>query len=143
MSTNNVNKMENEIINAFASRLMQLSQDVQNSTGSLHTKNDVLVLLERALDNSFVKTICEIVAENQIEVELQTDNCYYSLDMVTEAIGNMNFASYVTVDKDSAEFSLSYNNRIELDEVEFEVDDSELLEDFEIKLNEALEKTRN
>ena len=143
MSTNNVNKMENEIINAFASRLMQLSQDVQNSTGSLHTKNDVLVLLERALDNSFVKTICEIVAENQIEVELQTDNCYYSLDMDTEAIGNMNFASYVTVDKDSAEFSLSYNNRIELDEVEFEVDDSELLEDFEIKLNEALEKTRN
>lgn len=144
MTTYNVTNIQNEIAISLAARVSVLKAEVLHSTGSLHTKEDVIALLDRALNESIMSTISDIIASNKEEVEVEkTEGELYSLDMITEAIGNMDFSSYVNVDKDSAEFSLSYNNRIELDDVDFEVDDEELIEDFEIKLNQALENTRN
>lgn len=144
MTTYNVTNIENEIAISLAARVSVLKAEVLHSTGSLHTKEDVIALLDRALNESIMSTISDIIASNKQEVEVEkTEGELYSLDMITEAIGRMNFSSYVNVDNDSAEFQLSYNNQVELNDVDFEVDEDELLEDFEEELTRAYNNTKS
>jgi hypothetical protein len=138
MVTYNVTKIENEISVLLSTRLAVSKAEVECSTGCLHTKEDVYAVLENALNPTLLGMIADIIAANKEEVSVQqSDEKLYSLDMITEAMGNMNFNSYVNIDNDSAEFQLSYNNCVELNDVEFEVDDEELIEEFENELSLA------
>jgi hypothetical protein len=144
MTTYNVTNIENEIAISLAARVSVLKAEVMHSTGSLHTKEDVIELLDRALNSSIMTSISEIIASNKQEVEVEkNDEQMYSLEMICEAFDKLSFTNYVTIDNDSAEFQLNYNNQVELNDVEFEFDEEELVEDLEVKLNEILNKHNN
>lgn len=101
---------------------------VQNAPSSIFTKDDVLNLLngiefpKEAVINpltdfqiqSLIKTIHEAIADNAGDID---NDC---------------------IDKDSAEFSLNYNNCIELDSVGFDSD--QIVDTITNGIDEAIEK---
>ena len=90
---------------------------VQNSVSSIFTKDYVLKLIE------------------SIEQEQQTNQVYDLIKKLQDLQENIsyrfqNLSSEEVVDFDSVEFSISYNNRIEVDGVNLNVDNlTEVVED--------------
>ena len=83
---------------------------VQNAPGSMYTREDVISLLNRLEVQDAPKIVP--LTDFQIEHLINTVK-----DAITENAENV---SSDCIDKDSAEFSLNYNNCIELDSVEFD-----------------------
>jgi hypothetical protein len=82
---------------------------VQNSVSSIFTKDDVLKLIE------------------SIEQEQQTNQVYDLIKKLQDLQENIsykfqNLCSDEVVDYDSVEFSIGYNNRIEVEDVSLNVD---------------------
>lgn len=83
---------------------------VQNAPSSIFTKDDVLNLLNR------IEIPKEAVINPLTQFQIE-----HLINTITEAITeNAENVSSDCIDKDSAEFSLNYNNCIELDNVEFD-----------------------
>ena len=110
---------------------------VQNSVSSIFTKDYVLKLIE------------------SIEQEQQTNQVYDLIKKLQDLQENIsyrfqNLSSEEVVDFDSVEFSISYNNRIEVDGVNLNVDNlTEVVEDSfsslidelrELELNKEVEE---
>jgi len=83
---------------------------VQNAPSSIFTKDDVLNLLNR-IEIPKEATINPLT---QFQIESLINKV---IDTVRDSADNMDNDC---IDRDSAEFSLSYNNTIELDSVEFD-----------------------
>ena len=103
-------------------------QSVQNSVSSIFTKDDVINLI------------------NSIEQEQQTNHVYEMIkklqdlqERITYNLQNLN--SDEVVDYDSVEFSISYNNRIEVDCMNINVDN--LTEIVENNIGELIEELRD
>ena len=103
-------------------------QSVQNSVSSIFTKDDVINLI------------------NSIEQEQQTNHVYEMIkklqDLQERLTYNLqNLSSDEVVDYDSVEFSISYNNRIEVDGMNINVDN--LTEIVEGSIGELIEELRD
>ena len=103
-------------------------QSVRNSVSSIFSKDDVLFLI------------------NSIEQEQQTNPIYEMIkklqdlqERITYNLQNLN--SDEVVDYDSVEFSISYNNRIEVDGMNINVDN--LTEIVENSIGELVEELRD
>jgi hypothetical protein len=125
-------------------RLENYKNKVMLSTGSFHDKNDVCSLLDEVLSPEFISIFIVDTLVKSYTEETETDlDGLYSMEEIQKAFDNMNFDSFVTIDNDSAEFQLDYNNRVELVDVPFEVDDNELIEELEAQLNRAKKESNN
>jgi hypothetical protein len=86
---------------------------VQNAPGSMYTREDVISLLNKIEVTESVTKICPLT-DFQIQSLIKT---------IHEAIGdNADNIDNDCIDKDSAEFTLNYNNCVELDSVGFDSD---------------------
>ena len=143
MSTYNETQIANAIEVEIQQRLENYKLKVMSSTGSYHDKNDVCNLLEDVLSTNLVTFIMDTLSTLPKEVKEDNEVHWFSGEMIREAFDKMSFSNYVTIDNDSAEFQLNYNNQVELNDVEFEFDDEEMIEDLDDKLMELLNKHNN
>ena len=126
-----------QTINTISSKINFLLIRVQNSTGSLHTKDDVRSLLTN-LENELYDELGQVF-DNTPVVENSTDQ-RFTLDEVLSVIENLSYSEYTSADTDSAEFELSYRNQIELNSCDVEFDEQEFYKDVENGLTEMLEE---
>lgn len=111
-----------QTINTISSKINFLLTRVQNSTGSLHTKDDVRTLLTN-LENELYDELGRVF-DNAPVVENFTDQ-RFTMEEVMSVLENVSYSDYMKADVDSAEFSMSYRNQVELDscDVDFDYDD--------------------
>jgi DNA replication initiation complex subunit (GINS family) len=111
-----------QTINTISSKINFLLTRVQNSTGSLHTKDDVRTLLTN-LENELYDELGQVF-DNAPVVENFTDQ-RFTMEEVMSVLENVSYSDYMKADVDSAEFSMSYRNQVELDscDVDFDYDD--------------------
>jgi len=111
-----------QTINTISSKINLLLTRVQNSTGSLHTKDDVRSLLTN-LENELYDELGQVF-DNAPVVENFTDQ-RFTMEEVMSVLENVSYSDYMKADVDSAEFSMSYRNQVELDscDVDFDYDD--------------------
>ena len=126
-----------QTIASIESAISILMQKVNQSTGSLHTKDDVRSLLKN-LENELIDELGQVF-DNTPVVENFTDQ-RYTLEEVLSVIENLDFTDYTSADTDSAEFELSYRNQIELNTCDVEFDEQEFYKDVENALTEMLEE---
>lgn len=126
-----------QTINTISSKINLLLTRVQNSTGSLHTKDDVRHLLTN-LENELYDELVPVF-DNAPVVENFTDQ-RFTLEEVMSIVENMDYSDYIKADVDSAEFSLSYRNQVELESCEFEFDHDDFYRDVEQGLVDMLEE---
>lgn len=117
-----------QTINTISSKINFLLTRVQNSTGSLHTKDDVRSLLIN-LRNQCVDELVQVF-DNAPVVENFTDQ-RFTLEEVMSIVENMDYSDYMKADVDSAEFSLSYRNQVELESCDVEFDHDDFYRDIE------------
>jgi hypothetical protein len=91
----------------------EFESQVENSYPSIYTREDVLHLL-RELWNKIT-----IIPEDNNNVDI-------SVHDVIEAMGHLTLEDYIRVQKDDAEFQISYNNVIELNDVPIEIDTDDI-----------------
>ena len=120
--------LRNNINDCFALKIQQ----VQGSTGSLHTKDDVIKLLQDAMF---------LVNDEINRYEPEVVNTGITLDNIRDIVDNLNVEDFCKADYDSAEFNLSYRNQIELDSVEIELDHSALYDAFVEGVEELTEQS--
>jgi hypothetical protein len=110
-------------------------RQVTDAYPSIYTKEDVMRLLDNVI-GKYVAMMHDFADEvtDQIPSELESnenslelsESDYDTLEsMIDTKLGEICY-DYIKPDNDSAEFSLDYNNRIELDNVEFEVETEEI-----------------
>jgi hypothetical protein len=111
-----------QTIASMESAINNLMLKVSESTGSLHTKDDVRSLLIN-LRNQCVDELRQVF-NNAPEVENFTDQ-RFTMEEVMSVLENVSYSDYMKADVDSAEFSMSYRNQVELDscDVDFDYDD--------------------
>lgn len=126
-----------QTINTISSKINFLLTRVQNSTGSLHTKDDVRHLLTN-LENELYDELGQVF-DNAPVVENFTDQ-HFTLENVLSVIENLDYSEYTTADTDSAEFELSYRNQVELNSCDVEFDEQTFYKDVENGLTEMLEE---
>ena len=126
-----------QTINTISSKINFLLTRVQNSTGSLHTKDDVRHLLTN-LENELYDELGQVF-DNTPVVENFTDQ-HFTLENVLSVIENLDYSEYTTADTDSAEFELSYRNQVELNSCDVEFDEQTFYKDVENGLTEMLEE---
>ena len=126
-----------QTINTISSKINFLLTRVQNSTGSLHTKDDVRHLLTN-LENELYDELGQVF-DNTPVVENFTDQ-RFTLENVLSVIENLDYSEYTTADTDSAEFELSYRNQVELNSCDVEFDEQTFYKDVENGLTEMLEE---
>lgn len=126
-----------QTINSIESAINNLMLKVSESTGSLHTKDDVRSLLIN-LRNQCVDELGQVF-DNAPVVENFTDQ-RFTLEEVMSIVENMDYSDYIKADVDSAEFSLSYRNQVELESCEFEFDHDDFYRDVEQGLVDMLEE---
>lgn len=126
-----------QTISSIESAINNLMLKVSESTGSLHTKDDVRSLLVN-LRNQCVDELGQVF-DNAPVVENFTDQ-RFTLEEVMSIVENMDYSDYIKADVDSAEFSLSYRNQVELDSCEFEFDHDDFYRDVEQGLVDMLEE---
>jgi len=101
---------------------------VQNAPSSIFTKDDVLNLLNG------IEIPKEAVINPLTDFQIQS-----LIKTIHEAIGdNVSDIDNDCIDRDSAEFSLNYNNTIELDSVGFDTD--QIVDTITNGIDEAIEK---
>lgn len=126
-----------QTINSIESAINNLMLKVSESTGSLHTKDDVRSLLIN-LRNQCVDELGQVF-DNAPVVENFTDQ-RFTLEEVMSIVESMDYSDYIKADVDSAEFSLSYRNQVELESCEFEFDHDDFYRDVEQGLVDMLEE---
>lgn len=126
-----------QTINTISSKINLLLTRVQNSTGSLHTKDDVRSLLTN-LENELYDELGQVF-DNAPVVENFTD-LRFTLEEVMNVIENVDYSDYTKADVDSAEFSLSYRNQVELESCDVEFDHDDFYRDVEEALNDILKE---
>lgn len=126
-----------QTISSIESAINNLMLKVSESTGSLHTKDDVRSLLIN-LRNQCVDELGQVF-DNAPVVENFTDQ-RFTLEEVMSIVENMDYSDYIKADVDSAEFSLSYRNQVELESCEFEFDHDDFYRDVEQGLVDMLEE---
>jgi hypothetical protein len=126
-----------QTIASIESAISILMQKVNQSTGSLHTKDDVRSLLKN-LENELIDELGQVF-DNTPVVENFTDQ-RFTLEEVLSVIENLDFTDYTSADTDSAEFELSYRNQVELNTCDVEFDEQEFYKDVENGLTEMLEE---
>lgn len=117
-----------QTINTISSKINFLLTRVQNSTGSLHTKDDVRTLLTN-LENELYDELGQVF-DNAPVVENFTDQ-RFTLEEVMSIVESMDYSDYMKADVDSAEFSLSYRNQVELESCDVEFDHDDFYRDIE------------
>ena len=117
-----------QTINTISSKINLLLTRVQNSTGSLHTKDDVRSLLTN-LENELYDELGQVF-DNAPVVENFTDQ-RFTLEEVMSIVESMDYSDYMKADVDSAEFSLSYRNQVELESCDVEFDHDDFYRDIE------------
>lgn len=117
-----------QTINTISSKINLLLTRVQNSTGSLHTKDDVRTLLTN-LENELYDELGQVF-DNAPVVENFTDQ-RFTLEEVMSIVESMDYSDYMKADVDSAEFSLSYRNQVELESCDVEFDHDDFYRDIE------------
>ena len=117
-----------QTINTITSKINLLLTRVQNSTGSLHTKDDVRQLLTN-LENELYDELGQVF-DNAPVVENFTDR-RFTLEDVMSIVESMDYSDYMKADVDSAEFSLSYRNQVELESCDVEFDHDDFYRDIE------------
>lgn len=126
-----------QTIAAIESKINMLILRVSDSTGSLHTKDDVYSLL---ID---LRNTCSVELSERFDnapvVENFTDQ-RFTLEEVLSVIENLSYSEYTSADTDSAEFELSYRNQVELNSCDVEFDEQEFYKDVENGLTEMLEE---
>lgn len=128
-----------QTISSIESAINNLMLKVSESTGSLHTKDDVRSLLIN-LRNQCVDELGQVF-DNAPVVENFTDQ-RFTLEEVMSIVENMDYSDYIKADVDSAEFSLSYRNQVELESCEFEFDHDDFYRDVEQGLVDMLEEKK-
>ena len=126
-----------QTIASMESAINNLMLKVSESTGSLHTKDDVRTLLIN-LRNLCVYELGQVF-DNAPVVENFTDQ-RFTLEEVLSVIENLSYSEYTSADTDSAEFELSYRNQVELNSCDVEFDEQEFYKDVENGLTELLEE---
>ena len=126
-----------QTIASMESAINNLMLKVSESTGSLHTKDDVRSLLIN-LRNQCVDELGQVF-DNAPVVENFTDQ-RFTLEEVMNVLENIDYSDYTTADVDSAEFELSYRNQVELNSCDVEFDEQEFYKDVENGLTELLEE---
>ena len=126
-----------QTIASIESAISILMQKVNQSTGSLHTKDDVRSLLKN-LENGLIDELGQVF-DNTPVVENSTDQ-RFTLDEVLGVIESLSYSEYTSADTDSAEFELSYRNQVELNSCDVEFDEQEFYKDVENGLTEMLEE---
>lgn len=126
-----------QTIASMESAINNLMLKVSESTGSLHTKDDVRTLLIN-LRNQCVDELGQVF-DNAPVVENFTDQ-RFTLEEVLSVIENLSYSEYTSADTDSAEFELSYRNQVELNSCDVEFDEQEFYKDVENGLTELLEE---
>ena len=126
-----------QTIATMESAINNIMLKVSESTGSLHTKDDVRSLLIN-LRNECVDELGQVF-DNAPVVENFTDQ-RFTLEEVLSVIENLSYSEYTSADTDSADFELNYRNQVELNSCDVEFDEQEFYKDVEIGLNELLEE---
>ena len=124
-----------QTISSIESAINNLMLKVSESTGSLHTKDDVRSLLIN-LRNQCVDELGQVF-DNAPVVENFTDQ-RFTLEEVMSIVENMDYSDYMKADVDSAEFSLSYRNQVELESCDVEFDHDDFYRDVEQGLVDML-----
>jgi biotin operon repressor len=114
----------------IAAIISTFENQVNNSFPSIFSKQDVIELLKDL--NNQIQSLEEPV--QQLEITEQH---------IEEALDNLSMDGFVSIDKDTAEFELNYNNCIELTDVRFEVYNDELARDIKRELTDILNKGKN
>lgn len=117
-----------QTISSIESAINNLMLKVSESTGSLHTKDDVRSLLIN-LRNECVDELGQVF-DNAPVVENFT-NQRFTLEDVMSIVESMDYSDYMKADVDSAEFSLSYRNQVELESCDVEFDHDDFYRDIE------------
>jgi hypothetical protein len=117
-----------QTISSIESAINNLLLKVSESTGSLHTKDDVRSLLIN-LRNQCVDELGQVF-DNAPIVENFTDQ-RFTLEEVMSIVESMDYSDYMKADVDSAEFSLSYRNQVELESCDVEFDHDDFYRDIE------------
>jgi hypothetical protein len=126
-----------QTINTISSKINLLLTRVQNSTGSLHTKDDVRSLLTN-LENELYDELGQVF-DNAPVVENFTDQ-RFTLEEVMNVLENIDYSDYTKPDLDSAEFELSYRNQVELTSCDVEFDHEDFYNEIERGLDEMLKE---
>jgi hypothetical protein len=126
-----------QTINTISSKINLLLTRVQNSTGSLHTKDDVRTLLTN-LENELYDELGQVF-DNAPVVENFTDQ-RFTLEEVMNVLENIDYSDYTKPDLDSAEFELSYRNQVELTSCDVEFDHEDFYNEIERGLDEMLKE---
>jgi hypothetical protein len=109
-------QLKTQITNVFDKK----AEEVFHSTGSMHTKEDVLKIIN-LLQEECLKAINDF--------KIPESNNGYSEEEIENAFKNLDFSNYASVDKESAEFYIGYSNQLELDSVDFEWEEDSLYDD--------------
>lgn len=117
-----------QTISSIESAINNLMLKVSESTGSLHTKEDVRSLLVN-LRNQCVDELGQVF-DNAPVVENFTDQ-RFTLEEVMSIVESMDYSDYMKADVDSAEFSLSYRNQVELESCDVDFDHDDFYRDIE------------
>ncbi len=126
-----------QTINTISSKINLLLTRVQNSTGSLHTKDDVRSLLTN-LENELYDELGQVF-DNAPVVENFTDQ-RFTIEEVMSVLENVSYSDYMKADVDSAEFSMSYRNQVELDSCDVDFDYDDFYTEVQSGLEELLEE---
>lgn len=126
-----------QTIASMESAINNLMLKVSESTGSLHTKDDVRSLLIN-LRNQCVDELGQVF-DNAPVVENYTDQ-RFTLEEVMNVLENIDYSDYTTADVDSAEFELSYRNQVELNSCDVEFNHEDFYAEIEKGLDEMLKE---
>jgi hypothetical protein len=110
MSTN----VTNALLNVKANKINQ----VNDSLGSLFTKDDVKNIIEKLFND-----IDDVLIEQTSETETNTLSKEVVLKIVSDSIDDMDSDYYKQcAELDNLEFSIGYSNQVELDSYDLEFD---------------------
>ena len=107
-------QLKTQITNVFDVK----AEQVFHSTGSMHTKEDVLRIIN-SLQEECLKAINEL--------QVPQSNNGYTIEDITNVFENLEFSDYASIDKDSAEMSMGWNNQVELESADIDWDTDTLL----------------
>lgn len=97
-----------------------LNGQVNNSLGSLFTKDDVKSIIAKiALE--FERVVNEMPEEKPQAVDM-TDIREKVFSIIDETLNRLDTYQFVEIRKEEASFSINYRNKVEIDEIESEVD---------------------
>lgn len=113
---------------------------VDRSLGSLFTKDDVKSIISKiALEFEMIASANN--PEEQQKMNFDFASLKEKLKLrVEDAVNTLRTHHVVEIDNDSAEFSIGYGNKLELDSVEFEINHDKIFEEVEDVIEDVFEE---